>query len=112
MEHATRPPRVSWVFLAIAVVGSIVPLAAVLPWFLQHGVDLPRFVQDLFSNRVSAFFAWDVIISALVVVVAAFWVSGITGAQRVIVSVGTLLVGVSCGLPLLLYFWTRRGVDR
>lgn len=109
MEHAARTSRVSWVFLGIAVVGSIVPLAAVLPWFGEYGVDLPRFVEDLFSNRVSAFFAWDVAFSALAVFVATFRVAGITGAQRVIVSAGTLLVGVSCGLPLLLFFWTRSG---
>ena len=110
VERATRTSRLSWVFLGIAVVGTIMPIAAVVPWFSQYGVDVPRFVKELFSNRVSAFFAWDVVVSAIAVVVAAFRVAGITVTQRLIVTVGTLCVGVSCGLPLLLFFWTRRGV--
>lgn len=107
-----RASSLSWVFLALAVVGTVVPLAAFVPWLLQHGLDLPRFIEELFSSRVSAFFAWDVVISAVAVLVAAVAVPGLSGARRTVVCAGTLLVGVSCGLPLLLFFWVRGGVVR
>jgi hypothetical protein len=85
---------------------------AFLPWLGQYGVDAPRFVAELFSSRVGAFFAWDVVISAVAVLLAVLLIPGITGAQRIVVGAGTLLVGVSCGLPLLLFFWVRAGVVR
>ena len=52
-------------YLALAVVGTALPLSAFLPWFAEHGLDLPAFVAELFSTRIGAFFGWDVIVSAL-----------------------------------------------
>ena len=112
MEHESSTAHLARIFLGLAIIGTVAPLATILPWFLQNGLDLPRFVQELFSNRVSAFFAWDVIISAVAVLAAAWLAPGLTSVHRLLVSLGTLLVGVSCGLPLLLVFWTRRGVLR
>jgi hypothetical protein len=112
VEREPRTSPLSWVFLGLAVAGTLLPLAAILPWLSQYGLDAARFVAELFSSRVGAFFAWDVVISALAVLVAAAVTPGITRAQRIVVGGGTLLVGVSCGLPLLLYFWSRAGVVR
>ncbi len=90
-------------YLALACVGTALPLSAFLPWFAAHGLDGPAFVAELFSTRIGAFFGWDVIVSAL----ALFTFIAVEG-RRARVShrwwpvVATLLVGVSCGLPLFL----------
>lgn len=112
MEREMRTSHLEWMFLGLPVVGTAMPLAAFLPWLSQYGLDVPRFLVELFGSRVGAFFAWDVLIAALAVLVAVAVVPGINSVQRVVVGVGTLLVRVSCGLPVLLYFWVRAGVVR
>lgn len=96
------------VYLGLAIFGTMLPLAAFLPWLAEHGLDPDLFIRDLFANRVGAFFGWDVIVSAVVVLVAvAASRDRLSNAQRVGVAAGTLLIGVSCGLPLLLFFRER-----
>jgi hypothetical protein len=60
--------------------------------------------SELFASRIGAFVGLDVIVSACVVVVWAF----VERARRPMrlwraPILATLLVGVSCGLPLMLY---------
>jgi len=62
------------------------------------------FFRELFANRISAFFAMDVIVSAIVLL----WFIQSEGRRlRVgllwLPTVGTLVVGVSFGLPLFLF---------
>lgn len=95
-------------YLVLAVLGAVIPLATFLPWLAQHGLDPSRFVAELFANRISAFFAWDVMISAIVVIVATVARrDALPGSRKAGVILGTLLVGVSLGLPLLLFFSER-----
>jgi hypothetical protein len=66
------------------------------------------FIQELFANRIAAFFGWDVIVSAVVVLIAAAaGRDGVSNGRRVGVVAGTLVIGVSFGLPLLLLFRER-----
>ena len=92
-----------WAFLALAAVGTILPYSQFLPWFLDHGLDLRAFFSELFSTRIGGFFGWDVIVSAVVLVLFVI-VQG--GRDRVphlwLPILGTVAVGVSCGLPLFL----------
>ena len=66
--------------------------------------DLRLFVQQLFANRIAAFFGLDVIVSSIVL-----WVMVLVDHRRSRVPhgwaplPGNLLVGVSLGLPLWLY---------
>ena len=64
----TRGGGAFWLFAALATVGTALPLAAFLPWAARHGLDVPRFIEELFVNRISSFFAWDVIVSAFVTI--------------------------------------------
>jgi hypothetical protein len=107
---AESPPArsLAWVYVALAVLGAAIPLAAFLPWLADYGPDPSRFLQDLLANRISAFFAWDVLIAAgVVLVTVAANPDRLSPAQRAAVVVGTLLVGVSLGLPLWLLFRER-----
>lgn len=93
------------IYLLLAVVGAVLPLLAFVPWLAAHGLEIELFMGELFANRVAAFFGWDVIVSAVTLLVALVLSPGTTSShQRVGIALGTLLVGVSLGLPLYLYF--------
>jgi hypothetical protein len=70
----------------------------------HHALNMALFIHDLFANRISAFFAMDVIISAIVLLIFIKTEGRRTGVNFLwLPIVGTLLVGVSFGLPLFLY---------
>ena len=93
------------IYLLFAVVGLVLPYSQFVPWIAEHhALDMSIFLGDLFANRISAFFAMDVIVSA-VVLISFIQAEGKRLAMRLIwlPIVGTLLVGVSFGFPLFLY---------
>lgn len=107
-DQMRSPRSLETVYLGLAILGAALPLAAFLPWVAANGLAPDRFVDNLFANRIGAFFGWDVIISAVVVLVTVTWRGDhLTSRQRWGVVAGTLLVGVSLGMPLLLYFQER-----
>ncbi len=92
----------------LAVIGAAVPLSRFIPWLAENGLDLSLFFDELFVNQISSFFAWDVIISAVVLVLYLILDgSGISPSRRAIAAAGTLTVGVSFGLPLFFLLRTR-----
>ncbi|MEM7730981.1 MAG: DUF2834 domain-containing protein [Pseudomonadota bacterium] len=95
--------RLFWLYLLLCVPGTILPLSQFLPWFFEHGFDVPRFFGDLFSNNIGGFFGWDVIVASvalLVFIVAESRRRPVPGAGFAVI--GGLVVGVSLGLPLFL----------
>ena len=91
-------------YLVLCIAGLVLPYSQFLPWLTAHGFDAMLFVRELFANRIGGFFGWDVIISACVLFAFA-----VTESRRLRMPVpwapiaGTLLVGVSFGLPLFLF---------
>ena len=91
-------------YLALCILGAVLPYSTFIPWLIDHGPDVSLFVESLFANRISAFFGLDVIVSALVL-----WVFiGTEGKRRGVRHLwapvlASLTVGVSLGLPLFLY---------
>jgi len=97
------------IYLALCVVGLLAPYGAVVPWLAENGLNGRLFVQQLFVNRISTFFAFDVLVSAVVLLrFAAVESARLRMRGRWIVLAATLLVGVSFGLPLFLYLRERR----
>ena len=96
--------RLRYIYLALCVLGVLLPYWQFVPWFLEHGLDISLFVQQLFANRIGAFFGLDVLVSSVVLWIFIFAEGGRLGMRRLWVPViGSLLVGVSLGLPLFLY---------
>ena len=91
-------------YLVCSVLGLLLPFSQLVPWLLEHGLNVTLFLRELFANRISAFFATDVIVSAIVLI----WFIQTEG-KRLRVSflwlptLGTLFVGVSFGFPLFLF---------
>ncbi len=96
-------------YLALCFVGAALPYWQFVPWAMQHGVNLPVFVRELFANRISAFFGMDVLVSA-VVLIAFMRVEGtrLSIRRRWLLVLALLTVGVSLGLPLFLYLRESR----
>ena len=97
------------VYLLLCIVGFAVPYVAFTPWLVEHGPNGCLFVQQLFANRISAFFALDVLVSAVVLLrFSALESRRLQLHSRWVILVATLLVGVSFGLPLFLYLRERQ----
>ena len=96
-------------YLVLCVAGTVLPYSQFLPFLREHGLNLRLFVEQLFANRISAFFGLDVIVSALVL-----WVFVLVDGRRFGVRhlwaplAASLTVGVSLGLPLFLYLREAR----
>ncbi|HTG51713.1 MAG TPA: DUF2834 domain-containing protein [Candidatus Tectomicrobia bacterium] len=91
-------------YLVCCVLGLLLPYSQFVPWLLEHGLNIALFCRELFANRISSFFAMDVIVSAIVLL----WFIQSEGRRlRVrllwLSTIGTLIVGVSFGLPLFLF---------
>ena len=101
-----------WLYLALAIVGAIVPYSQFIPWLVEHGPNVSLMLSELFSTRMGAFFGLDVLVSAIALI--AFIRREGTRLQLKTLwlpIVATCLIGVSCGLPLFLYLRERqRGV--
>ena len=91
-------------YLVLCLAGIALPYSQLIPFLREHGLDLRLFFEQLFSNRIGAFFGWDVIVSSVVL-----WVFVLTEGRRAGVKhlwaplAANLAVGVSLGLPLFLY---------
>lgn len=92
-------------YLLLAVIGFALPYSQFVPWIADHhALNMPLFLRDLFANRISAFFAMDVVVSAIVLIVFVLAEGkrlGISLLWLPILSV--CIVGVSLGFPLFLY---------
>src|ERR1017187_8607793 len=92
------------VYLVLCCVGALLPYWEFVPWVVQHGMNLPLFVRELFVNRISAFFGMDVLVSAVVLVVFMRVESArLSIPRRWLPVLVVLTVGVSLALPMFLY---------
>jgi hypothetical protein len=96
-------------YLALCFLGAVLPYWKFLPWLAEHGLNPALFIQELFANRISAFFALDVIVSAVVLIRFIRVESFRLGIRRWwLPLLATLAVGVSLGLPMFLYLRERK----
>ena len=92
------------IYLLLCVVGSILPYSQFVPWLLEHGLNFPLLVDELLFNRISTFFALDVIVSALVLMGFMHVENSRNKVRRWWLPIlAVLTVGVSLAFPLFLY---------
>lgn len=90
-------------YLLLCVLGFVLPYSQFVPFLLEHGFNIPLFIEQLFSNRISAFFGMDVIVSIFVLVLFVSWEGSRLKMRNLWICIaGGFLVGVSFGLPLFL----------
>jgi len=91
-------------YLIFSVLGLVVPYWQFVPWVLENGLAMRFFVQQLFANRIAAFFGMDVLVSAVVLIFFVRREGRRLGMRHLWLPIaGVLTVGVSLGLPLFLY---------
>jgi hypothetical protein len=79
---------------------------------VEHGLNIDLFVEQLFGNRVSAFFAADVLVSGVVLIVFINSEnSRLRAREKWLPIIALLTVGVSLALPLFLYLRELRVED-
>jgi len=96
------------VYLLLCIVGTVLPFWQFIPWLMEHGVNVPLFIDHMFANGVAGAFSIDVLVSSVVL-----WVFVLSDGRRAGVPhvwaplVANIVAGVSSGLPLFLYLRAR-----
>ena len=91
-------------FLVLAIVGAIIPLAFFFQFFSAEGVNLSRFLSALFVNGAAGGFSADLLISSFV-----FWIymfqkqKSEKGPKPALFIILNLFIGLSSALPAYLY---------
>jgi hypothetical protein len=97
-----------WIYLILAILGTVLPLWQFLPFVAANGLDIQLFMRQLFQTHVSGFFAMDVLVSSFVLWVFVFSEGRRRSMRNLWVYVAcNLVVGVSLALPLFLFFRER-----
>ena len=90
-------------YLVLCIAGLILPYSQFVPWLVEQH-SLRGFLPAMFANRISAFFACDVLVSAAVLVAfMAIERRRLRVRARWAPVLALLTVGVSVALPLYLY---------
>ena len=55
-------------YLVLAILGFVVPYSFFVSFLAANGVDVTKFVQQLFGTPISSFFAADLLLSSVVFV--------------------------------------------
>lgn len=92
------------IFLILAIVGAVVPYIFFGQFLSENGLDLILFSRSLFVNGAAGGFSADLLITSVT-----FWIFVKKTNWKPLLPfvVINLLVGLSCALPLYLYFGVK-----
>jgi hypothetical protein len=93
--------KLKHIYLLLAFAGSVIPYIFFIQYFQLNGVQLIKFVQDLFVNGGAGGFSADLLISSSVFWIFLFQDTNIKNKWLFILL--NLTIGLSCALPLYLY---------
>ena len=95
-------------YLLLASWGAVHPVMAMLPWLQQNGADPWALIDAWQVNAATTGLMYDLMIAAIALIL---WILAEVAVRRnwlaLIAIPATLLIGVSCGLPLYLFLRTR-----
>lgn len=97
-----------WLWLALALWGAVHPMVYFVSYLSSHGWDLGALIDAWYVNDSTRGLTWDLTIAA---VVLTLWILSEVAVRRNWIALlaipATFCIGVSCGLPLYLYFRSR-----
>ena len=100
---------IRWLFLGLAIWGTVHPMSWFLAWFGENGWSLSAMIEAWHANAATSGLVWDLTIAAVALTVAVVWDTWRTRHLSFLVVIpATFLIGVSCGLPLYLYLRAPR----
>ena len=92
------------IYLILAIIGAVVPYSAFSLWMLENPFQLSAAFDEIMASRLSQFAWLDVLISGVVLLVFMRHDQSTRKTPHLWFPImGTLLIGVSFGLPLFLY---------
>ena len=96
------------IFLLLAAWGAVHPMYYFVQWFQENGWDIMAMVDAWHVNTATSGLVWDLTIAAMALTL---WILSEVPRTRNYLSLlaipATFCIGVSCGLPLYLYFRSR-----
>lgn len=99
-------------YVIACVAGLVLPYSPLVAWLFDHGIDPVALFREAVESRIGLFAWLDVLVSAVVLLQFAADEGGRLRIPHIWrVTVATLLVGVSLGLPLFLLL-RQRTLDR
>lgn len=97
-----------WVWLGLAIWGAIHPMYWFITWFNANGYDLMAMVDAWHVNAAASGLVWDLTIAAVTLTI---WILAEVAVRRNWIALlaipATFCIGVSCGLPLYLFFRSK-----
>jgi hypothetical protein len=97
-----------FVWLALAVWGAIHPMYYFIQWFGQNTWDIMAMVDAWHVNAAASGLVWDLTIAAVTLTIwIAVEVARTRDWIRLFAIPATFCIGVSCGLPLYLFFRSK-----
>jgi hypothetical protein len=61
------------IYLVLCAIGAVLPYWQFVPWLMERGFNPTLFFREMVANRISAFFALDVLVSAIVLIIFIEW---------------------------------------
>jgi hypothetical protein len=92
------------VYLILAILGAVIPIAFFASFAAQNGLDPFSFVAALFVNGAAGGFTADLLISSFVFWITMFSNQGDGPKPWAFIALN-LCIGLSCALPA--YLWAR-----
>ncbi len=101
----------SWLriaYLALTVVGTILPMSYFVAWFNANGWSLGGMITAWHANDATSGLVYDLTVAAVTLTV---WIIAEAVSRKDWLSLvavpATYMIGVSCGLPLYLFLRSR-----
>lgn len=96
--------KIKYVYLILCIFGFILPYSQIIPLMIEPGFSLELAYDQLFANKVTTLFAFDLFITATTFVVFALYEGLKIKVKHLwLPFAATFLVGASLGFPLFLY---------
>jgi hypothetical protein len=90
-------------YAILCLLGALLPYWFFLPFLLEHGLNIPLLVAQIFATPTAAFFSTDVLLSSLALWAFIYFETRKRPIKYWWLSVlANLVVGVSLALPLFL----------
>lgn len=99
---------IRYVYLALAVIGAVLPMSYFIAWFETNGYDIGAMVEAWNVNDATTGLVYDLTVTFAALIVWVIWETLQNRRWLNLIAIpASLMIGVSCGLPLYLYLRSR-----
>jgi hypothetical protein len=97
--------KIKYIYLFFIFLGLLLPYIQMYKYTLEYGFNYSPLFTDIFKQSSTAFFAYDLLITALVCMFFMIYEAKKIKMKNVWIPVAcSLLIGLAFGLPLFMYY--------